>query len=194
MTKFQTRKHDLNDDEVKSALQKEIRRGNEEEAMYWALELACEYDKKENPLGKSSWTWLCNRLKIIAYEDIGIADSEKVLKVSKAVDDMGFLRDKNNREWEMVLAHIILLLCRSKKNRINDHFKVSMKQKWNNEKKEIPDYAVDMHTTRGNKNGRKKHTQKGLEHFIEEGEKLENKKKLKNDDFYKEKAYKIWKE
>ena len=62
MTKFQTKKHGYADDEVKSAIQKEIRRGNEENAMYWALEIATE--------SKSSFGWLRNRLKIILYEDI----------------------------------------------------------------------------------------------------------------------------
>jgi replication-associated recombination protein RarA len=50
--------------EVASALQKEIRRGREEEAMYWALELAGQYDD-----------FLWRRLAIIASEDIGPADS-----------------------------------------------------------------------------------------------------------------------
>lgn len=194
MTKFQTKKHSYTDDEVKSALQKEIRRGNEQEAMYWALELAYEYDEEKNPLGKSSWTWLCNRLKIIVYEDIGIANPDVVLQVSKAVDDMYSLREKNNDEWDMALAHIILLLCRSEKNRINDYFKVAIEQLWDKKKMDIPDYALDMHTTRGNKMGRTKHTQKGIEHFINEGEKLENVKKVKDDDFWKDKAHKKWKE
>jgi replication-associated recombination protein RarA len=38
MTNFQTQ-HGFNDDEVVSALQKQIRRGIEDDALYWALEI-----------------------------------------------------------------------------------------------------------------------------------------------------------
>jgi len=50
--------------EVASALQKEIRRGNEEAALYWALELGSKFDD-----------FLWSRLSIIASEDIGPADN-----------------------------------------------------------------------------------------------------------------------
>jgi replication-associated recombination protein RarA len=49
-------------DEVTSALQKEIRRCKEYEAVYWALEL-------ESFNYKALW----NRLKVIASEDVGLA-------------------------------------------------------------------------------------------------------------------------
>lgn len=185
--KFQTKKRQYNDDEVKSAIQKLIRRGDEEGALFFAMELANE--------GKSSFGWLRNRLKIIAYEDIGLADPDVVLQVSKAVDDMAFLYQKNNEEWDMALAYIIMLLCRSKKSRMADHFKNYVKFLWENDsgklKVEIPDYALDKHTERGNELGRTKHTLKGVDHFIEEGAKLIN-ETTEFEDIYREKAYKIW--
>ena len=49
MVKFKTKYHGYNDDEVKSAFQKEIRRGEKERAIYWAFELAYE--------GKTSFGW-----------------------------------------------------------------------------------------------------------------------------------------
>jgi replication-associated recombination protein RarA len=126
--------------------------------MYYALEIAHE--------GKPSFGWLRNRLKIIAYEDIGLANPDVVLQVSKAVDDMNDFYQNNNSEWKIVLAHIILLLCRSEKNRINDHFKCAVKNLWDSERVpkecQIPDYALDMHTTRGNNIGRKKHSKGAL--------------------------------
>jgi len=187
MTLFKTKKHQYNDDEVKSTIQKDIRRGEEESAMFFALELAHE--------SKSSFSWLRNRLKIIAYEDIGLANPDVVLEVSKAVDDMDFLYQNNNEEWEMSLAYIILLLCRSKKSRITDHFKVYVKRLWEDDsgrvKVDIPDYALDWHTTKGSELGRVKHTTKGADHFIEEGEKLIN-ESTEMEDIYKEKAHKIW--
>ena len=188
MSKFQTKKHGYNDDEVKSALQKEIRRGNEKEAMYWALEIAME--------GKSSFGWLRNRLKIIAYEDIGLANPDAVLQVSKAVDDMDYLYNETKTdEWMMALSYIILLMCRSMKSRICDHFKVAMEHRWNVEKEDmvldIPDYALDMHTTKGNKLGRTKHSNKGIQHFINIGAYLGN-ENPDIDDIYRELAYKVW--
>jgi replication-associated recombination protein RarA len=188
MTKFQT-KHKFNDDEVKSALQKEIRRGNEDNAMYWALELAME--------GKSSFGWLRNRLKIIAYEDIGLANPEGVLQISKAIDDMDYLYNNSSTdEWKIVLSYIILLMCRSTKSRITDHFKTQMEFYWNKispEKLEmkIPDYALDIHTTKGNEMGRRKGTFKGVDHFIKHGEYIKN----ENPDIvdkYKDEAHKVW--
>jgi len=184
MTKFQTRCHGYNDDEVKSALQKDIRRGIEDSAMFWAFELAHE--------DKSSFGWLRNRLKIIAYEDIGIANPEIVLQVSKAVDDMDFLYQNNNDEWQMILSHIILLMCRSKKSRIVDHFKESMLWVWQSHKFDIPDYALDMHTTMGNKMKRYKGSKEGIEHFIKESEKMENIGEVQDDSFYMNKAHKYW--
>jgi replication-associated recombination protein RarA len=188
MTKFKTKHHGFNDDEVKSALQKEIRRGIEDNAMYWALELAME--------GKPSFGWLRNRLKIIAYEDIGLADPEVVLQVSKAVDDMDYLYNINSDEWMMVLSHIILLMCRSMKSRITDHFKVQMEFYWETQTPEklgmkIPDYALDMHTTKGNEMGRHKNSYKGVDHFIKHGEHLEN-ESIDINDKYKEEAHRVW--
>lgn len=52
-----------------SALQKEIRRGNEEEALYWAFEL----------IERNCFTQCVNRLRVIAYEDIGVANLQSSL-------------------------------------------------------------------------------------------------------------------
>jgi replication-associated recombination protein RarA len=189
MTLFRTKYHQYNDDEVKSVMQKTIRRGDEEGALFFALELAHE--------GAPSFGWLRNRLKIIAYEDIGLANPDVVLRVSQAVDDMELLYECNNEDWELSLAYVILLLCRSQKSRITDHFKVYVKNCWEDSSGkfhiEIPDYALDYHTTRGNNLGREKHSRKGVDHFIKVGEKLTNES---NDveDIYKKKAHRVWRE
>ena len=189
MVLFKTKKHQYNDDEVKSVIQKTIRRGDEEAALFFALELAHEE--------KSSFKWLKNHLKVIAYEEIGLANPDLVLQVSKATDDMEFLYEKNNEEWEVTLAYIILLLCRSPKSRITDHFKVYVKNCWEDESGKfnlvIPDYAFDYHTSKGNELGRTKSTQKGLDHFIKVGEKLIN-ESIEVKDIYKKKAHKVWRE
>lgn len=190
MSKFKTKHHGYNDDEVKSALQKDIRRGLEDKALYWAFELAYE--------GKSSFGWLRNRLEVIAYEDIGMANPDLVNYVSQATKDMDKFYKNDNKEWEMVLAYIILLLCRSPKSRLVDHFKVTMKmvsewkKRWIETDEEIPDYALDYHTSKGNELGRHKNNKKGVEHFINHGEKLVNEVELEDSEFWKEQAYKCW--
>jgi len=59
-------------DEAVSALQKSIRRGLEEEAMFWAAELETRYHD-----------YLWKRLQVISVEDIGIADPQVVLYVAE---------------------------------------------------------------------------------------------------------------
>ncbi len=189
MTTFITKKHHYNDDEVKSTLQKTIRRGDEKGAYFFALELAHE--------DKSNFDWVSNRLKIIAYEDIGLANPNGVLQASKAVDDMEILYQNNNEKWETILSYIILLLCRSQKSRITDHFKVYVKKYWDDDtgklKVDIPDYALDYHTTKGNELGRVKNSRKGVDHFIKAGEKLSNESN-EIEDTYKRKAHRVWRE
>ena len=136
--------------EVLSALQKEIRRGNEYEAVYWAAEL-----ESFNP--EALW----NRLRVIASEDIGLADPYASLIVD--VLEKQYTADKKNSR--LFLVHAVLYLARSPKSRIVDNL---LSVVYNDEERlEIPDYALDMHTYRGRKMGR------GYEHFFDEGTKLE---------------------
>jgi replication-associated recombination protein RarA len=167
--------------EVASALQKEIRRGNEENAMYWGLEL--EY---LNP----SLLW--NRLKIIASEDIGIANS--FLSILIEILHKQYLEFKQREEKEgeekggfrLFLSHAILALCISPKSRIVDDFLTVVKEERNQGKKlEIPDYALDMHTARGKAKGR------GMEDFLTEGTKLVNESKYVENP-YKERVKELW--
>ncbi len=187
MAHFQTKHHAYNDDELISALQKCIRRGMQEEAMYFALELGNE--------GKSGFGLLHSRLLITSYEDIGLADPLTVGSVSQALQDMKNMYDQKKGDWEMVLSYIILLLSKAQKSRITDHFKIVMKHKWNKEEKgySIPDFALDMHTSQGNLLGRSKGSLQGINHFITEGEKLKNENPDIND-IYRELVQKQWKE
>jgi len=170
--------------DVISALQKEIRRGNEKESMFWALELAYS--------DKSTFTVLINRLKIISYENIGLADTGLVCQISQGIDDIVYIRNNSTTdEWDIILADVILMLCRAKKSRIADHFKVYMKgDYWKNQKLTIPDYTFDYHTRQGKRMGRKKTTLEGFNHFIKDGEKLMNEDSTL--DIYKDDAHKVW--
>ena len=153
--------------EVLSALQKEIRRCKEYEAVYWAVEL-----ESFNP--KALW----NRLRVIASEDIGLADplASLIVDVLEKQYDAAVAGKKDSSR--LFLVHAVLYLARSKKSRIVDNLLITV---YNDEEKlEIPDYALDMHTYRGRKMGR------GIEHFFAEGAKLANQAL---DDPYENKAF-----
>ncbi len=95
--------------EAISALQKDIRRGNEEDAYYWALELAPQYE-----------AYLWRRLIVIVNEDIGIANVPLLLLVPQqraAYFEMRSTRNGNGSA-KLILATTILALCRSPKSRV----------------------------------------------------------------------------
>ena len=162
--------------ELLSALQKDIRRRNEYQAMFWAAEL-------ESFNSKMLW----NRLQVIASEDIGIANSLAPLLIDVLERKNDDARKRNNDSYRLFLTHAVLFLARSRKSRIVDDLlnvvygEIQLEDK----KLPIPDYALDMHTSRGKKMGR------GLEHFFSEGTKL-NKEPYENP--YKEKAKEILKQ
>jgi replication-associated recombination protein RarA len=155
--------------EVLSALQKEIRRGNEYQAVYWATELE-----------SFNATALWNRLRVIASEDIGIANPMAPLVVDVLEKNYADALQRQNDSWKLFLVNAVLYLARSPKSRIVDNLLIAV---YNEERKlEIPDYALDMHTYRGRKMGR------GIEHFFAEGAKLANQAM---EDPYEEKAKQI---
>jgi replication-associated recombination protein RarA len=145
--------------EVISALQKEIRRGNEKEAMHWALEMIPHFE-----------FYLWRRLIVIANEDIGIANLEALLMVSIWREQFfEFRQRKRNGTARLILANTILTLCRSAKSRISDHFQRVVVEEWQSGgKRPIPDHALDKHTRRGRNMGRT-----SADFWLEEGCKLE---------------------
>jgi len=185
--------------QVFSALQKSIRRGMEEEAMYWAMELL------EGGSAKECMT----RLRVIAHEDIGIADIQSVLFALQCLDDLENKwyivtetkkKQKNGKwkttteikskgQWRLALANVILSLCRANKSRISDNFQGHIRYKkshgW---ALEIPDYALDKHTKEGRKLG------KGTDQFFDEGVILHPKINLPKDEIYEENFRKFSKE
>ena len=91
--------------EVLSALQKEIRRCNEYEAVYWATEL-----ESFNP------EILWKRLRVIASEDIGLADPHASLIVDVLEKQYYGVAGKNDSS-RLFLVHAVLYLARSSKSR-----------------------------------------------------------------------------
>ena len=145
--------------ELLSALQKDIRRGNEYEAMFWAVEL-----ETFNP------RMLWNRLTVIASEDIGPANPVMPLVIETLEKQYFEARDKKSDRCRLFLANAVVSLARSRKSRIADDLlnTVYGEIQHENRKLPIPEYALDMHTLRGKKMGR------SFEHFFSEGAKLSN--------------------
>jgi replication-associated recombination protein RarA len=166
--------------EVASSLQKTIRRGLEEEAMFWATELETRFPD-----------YLWKRLQIISIEDIGIANPQVVLYVAEMrriyqelKKEYDKKKGKGHKPFRMALSNAILAMCRAKKSRVGDEFQIVIYGRrdsgW---RLDIPDYALDMHTPKGKRMGR------GQKHFWEEGVILKNEKKLINP--YSEEAAKV---
>lgn len=97
-------------DIVKSALQKYMRRNMLDKALMSCAEF---YKFSEIPEAKSAVTNLYNRVSIAANEDIGPANVDLVLEVTRLINS-------ENRNIE-VLFNIVKLMCESKKTRLPSH-------------------------------------------------------------------------
>ncbi|MFZ0736958.1 MAG: hypothetical protein WAM96_07675 [Candidatus Acidiferrales bacterium] len=133
--------------EALSALQKSVRRGLEEDALYWA-----------NELYQFNATALWNRLKVFASEEIALASPGTVLLIRALYENCQ--GQKNPGESRLFLAHAVCALCRAKKNATVHCAAIIMRDL---PKREIPDYALDKHTKRGKTKGR------GMQHFFDVG-------------------------
>ena len=138
--------------EVRSALQKEIRRGKEYEAMMWALEMIPRYER-----------YLWRSLLVVVHEDIGLANPG-LLRIVPECRRMYFEMRAWDKTGLLPLANAILMMARSAKSRLSDHFVcVCIDDFQNGKRLKIPDYALDKHTTQGKRLGR------GLEHWMNDG-------------------------
>ena len=140
-----------------SAMQKEIRRGNEVEAFYWAF----------HTVENGYFTHVKSRLRVIAHEDIGTADLTVLPFVSQCIADMETWYKEKNNHWVLALANAVLALCRARKSRDADHLHIIVRSdRKKGLKLDVPDYAFDKHTSQGKKLNR------GFKHFFEEAAKL----------------------
>jgi replication-associated recombination protein RarA len=105
--------------EVTSAMQKSIRRGLEEEALSWATELdIARY---------GAYVW--KRLRIIASEDIGLADPNVAVQLRVLYEN--WIEQRKKKEdyslaERLFLVHAVLLCVRAKKSRIVDTALITM--------------------------------------------------------------------
>jgi alkylated DNA repair dioxygenase AlkB len=118
--------------EVTSALQKCIRRGLEKDALFWATELwaSCNKEGRE---------YIWHRLRVIASEDVGLANNNACVQVSALYAN--FTRRPNEK---LFLWHAVLLLARAPKSRIVDHAGIVI-TRGDRGGKTIPDFALDNH-------------------------------------------------
>ena len=152
--------HGLPADQTISALQKEIRRGNTENAVLLAYEMSITSQAMED--------YLWQRLMIISVEDIGFGEPTAPMLLNALYQMVGTF-DRSVAERKLFALHAVRYLCRCQKDRSSDEMlnwvkHASVKEKL---KPSIPDYALDMHTAEGRAKGR------GIRHFYEEGAMLE---------------------
>jgi len=152
-------RHGLPADQVISALQKEIRRGNTENAVLLAYEMAVTSPALED--------YLWQRLMIISVEDIGFGEPRAPVLVN-ALRQMVETFDREVGERRLLAIHAVRYLCGCQKDRSSDEMLNWVKHavEAGGTRPTIPDYALDMHTAEGRARGR------GKRHFYEEGAKL----------------------
>jgi replication-associated recombination protein RarA len=153
-------------DEISSLLQKSIRRGEERLALYAASELDLG--------GWPGYAW--RRLKVVASEDVSLADPEAVLLVHALF--AGWERERKVKAHPLTaslfLTHALLVLCRARKSRLVDDALTAIYE-GPRPPLELPSWAIDLHTRRGRELGR------GLEHFYADGALLANEADVEND-------------
>lgn len=164
-------------DEVISALQKSIRRGKEKEACEFAYEMYITSPQFEEKLWR--------RLLAISVEDIGFGNIEAAMMIH-SLNQMRQAFHYNEADRAMFFIHAIRYLCQSEKDRSSDLLKnIVIKNFAMGYVPEIPDIALDKHTTRGKEMGR------GSEYFLNEASKVFPQAKITND--YKEQYAEILK-
>ena len=148
--------HGLKADLVISALQKEIRRGNSENAALLAYEMASTSPALED--------YLWQRLMIISVEDVGFGAPQAPVVINSMVQMLARF-DRSVAERKLFAVHATRFLCGCQKDRSSDEMVNYFMYATAHEglRPEIPDYAIDMHTKDGKAAGR------GRRHFWEEG-------------------------
>lgn len=170
-------KHGYNFFEVASAFQKAVRRCDEKQAMFWAVEL---YES-----GYQKYAW--KRMLIMSCEDVGLGDpyvNMAIVGLKQTYDYLVSLKEKHLPE-KLPFTQAVLQLVHAHKSRYVD---LAITVFWaENEQKryEIPDYAYDNHTHRGNALGR------GRDYFYNEASKISNARLMPNEEEMRRLAYQL---
>ncbi|MBU0666622.1 MAG: hypothetical protein ABIC91_00540 [Nanoarchaeota archaeon] len=158
-------------DQVISALQKEIRRGNFENACFFCMELL----DSGNIFINKFW----ERMSVIVVEDVSDVHAINTVRNLKET----YFDLENSKKWDKDMQAIkaVQILCEAKKDRIvseiYDYMKIKRKEGL---KIKIPKYAIDMHTKQGKKE------KKDYLHFLQISSKINNPIKNKNKKYLNE--------
>lgn len=141
-------------DEAVSALQKAIRRGQEEKALYWAYEMIHG--------GYIAYFW--RRLSVIVVEDIGLANPFAPVLIN-SLAQLNERVNKNNYIETFHPTMAVLYLCRSPKSRevdyANDWIDRKREMGW---REEIPLEVLDEHCDKGRRLLRKQAKEEGKDY------------------------------
>lgn len=149
--------NDLPADEVISALQKEVRRGNTENAALLAYEMLITSPELEAYL----WT----RLQVISVEDVGFGSVQAPVLIETLFQfHQRIPRPRGDRY--LYAIHAVRYLCSCQKERGSDDLLAWIIQSGDQARPTIPDYAIDMHTRRGQEMGR------DYDHFLNEASRV----------------------
>jgi replication-associated recombination protein RarA len=154
-----TTAHGFAADEVISALQKSIRRGLIDNALLLGWEMYATSPELEDML----WSRLC----VISVEDVGLGNpSAPVLAESLFRMHGRYPRPQHDRF--LFAAHLIRVLATSTKDRTSDDMANLAKHSvlLGERLPDVPDFALDMHTRRGQEMGR------DYRYFVEEASKV----------------------
>jgi replication-associated recombination protein RarA len=142
-----TTEHGLAADAVISALQKCLRRGMLDNALLLGWEMYLTSPELEDKL----WSRLC----VIAVEDIGLGNPQAPVLI-ETLFQQHKRYDRPTGDRFLFAAHAIRVLATSAKDRTSDDMVNWAKQSMalGEQLPEIPDFALDMHTGRGQAMGR----------------------------------------
>ncbi|GBR31832.1 hypothetical protein [Komagataeibacter oboediens] len=147
-------------DELRSVLQKSIRRGMVEEAILAGCELFFDSTETEEMLWR--------RLEIITTEDVGMGFPDGPAVIEALYQQAKRMADPGDR-W-MYGAHAIRILATARKDRLSMELACWARESLARGERriEIEDYHLDMHTRRGVERGN------GPEHWWRNGARLDN--------------------
>ena len=159
-----------------SAFQKSVRRGLEKEAMYWTVEI----------FNSNYGEYLWKRIRIIASEDIGLAEpniAANIHALYQNYKEQKKKKDDKHQPERLFLTHAVLMICRAKKSRVIDNTLIYFWNTHDNEKRRVPNFAYDKHTHKG------RAMKRSWKHFFEEGTQLNNMAEVEGENEMKEAAF-----
>lgn len=136
-------------DEANSSLQKCVRRGDEQGAVFFAIEL--------HESGFHDHVW--RRLRLICSEDCGLAWPMGPVVVHSLHESWANARKRDRAGGLMFVVHAALALARAPKSRIVPHALIVLAS---GPDLPVADVALDQHTQKGRR------MKRGVEHFFDE--------------------------